>query len=298
MHGGRGAAVYQSHVRQTSVWYHRGSRKYQEDRNIVMWQGSALVLAVLDGHGGAQVSEAGKRAIQDIIAADGVIERIGMGVPVRGNAIAQRILREYLNKLMIRVNLAIDDSVSKFTGATCTIAIVFPDLIAVAYCGDSQCFVIDGSTSRVLLASTPHRSQAPAERKRAVALAKSRQAAVSYASPYLYCTKSGQGLAVTRGIGDKGLPFVDDTPDIEFMDREPGKAYILACVTDGVTDAYPKGSFGVDVKKLGESVVSAVVRSAGGTATQTSAAYFVVDSAMASRHWNGDNTTAVVALLG
>ena len=153
----------------------RGPRPYQEDRSVITVHGDTVLLAVLDGHGGADVAEhcaLHLRALEDLPTTEANIYRL-----VRDLAI---------------------EVADHEAGSTLSLMVIRPDAAIVAVLGDSPVlmFDIDG---RFHVGPEHNVRTNLAERKAAVA-----RGGV-YSNGYIWDGMHGPGLMMSRALGDVEL---------------------------------------------------------------------------------------------
>ena len=228
----------------------KGARSYQEDRYLVFSTIMGTYLGVWDGHGGAECAALCAKVLPSILTND----------PSLSYALDE------LNK-MTRTMRA---------GSTASLVFIPKDehRVEIAVLGDSPVIakLADGS----IFVSEEHNVRTNmAEADAAIA----RGGFVN--SGYLFASYSGNGLQMTRSLGDYELDSV--------LSREPevfshvlGKdSWVLVC-SDGAVDPGH-----IDAKDSIDSIVALV--EAGGDAQE------IVERALAAK--TGDNVTAILVRL-
>lgn len=243
----------------------QGERKYQEDRFIVQRlkgfpDGSnALFMAVMDGHGGAEVSDFLEKHFIELfvkIAIDPKVEK-----------------HDWVEALKIGVVLLGEMTKDMRSGSTLSIVVV-PDnerRAYVAVIGDSPVIILDAEGQ--LNISPDHNARSnEAERQAAI----SRGA--SYDKQYLRDPVTGDGLQMARSLGDSTMAsFLSREPDV--YDVELGSHSFVIVASDGVLDPFHE-----DTAKQEKRLAEMVARGADAKA--------LVEDALARK--TGDNATAIV----
>lgn len=229
----------------------RRLRPAMEDRVTIGDVGGALVVAVFDGHGGAAVAEH---------AARHTLEAVGTALAsaLRGEVFWRRVFE--------RIDLA-----APACGSTATLLLLRDGVLSLAWVGDSRVLLVTDRGCRVLTAD--HRIGRESERRRVEA------AGAVIVPPYVVDPGTGNGLMVTRALGDRELRRVGILPEPETASRhlEPGDMALIAA-TDGLWDV------------AGDEEVATVCREA---APQVAASRLV---ALVGERGGADNVS--VALVG
>jgi protein phosphatase 1L len=184
-------------------------RDRMEDRAVTGVLAGALVVGVFDGHGGAAVADhAARHAL-------GAVDE-AMGRRLAGKALWRAVFA--------RLDLPLSDC-----GSTATVLLVHGHTLSVAWVGDSRALLVTGGGWRVL---TPdHRITRADERRRVVA------AGAALDPPYAVDPVTGQGLMVTRALGDQALRRIGivaepEVASVRFKSDDVG--FVVA--TDGLWD--------------------------------------------------------------
>ncbi|XP_068640402.1 probable protein phosphatase 2C 68 [Aristolochia californica] len=223
---------------------------------------------VFDGHGGAHVAMLCKEQMHVFMAEElGVLTDSGVTMtPVVWNAAMARSF-ERMDELVLGScacgatagNCGCDRSgvMSEIVGSTAVVAVVSPDSLVVANCGDSRAVLSRGG--RAIPLSDDHKPDRPDELARI-------EAAGGHVI-YLNGARVQGILAMSRALGDKYLkPYVISEPEVNITERTPDDEFIilasdglwdvlsneLACnvVRRCLTDAGPSSS-AVDVLNMG-----------------------------------------------
>ena len=228
----------------------KGARSYQEDRYLVFSTIMGTYLGVWDGHGGAECAALCAKALPSILTND----------PSLSYALDE------LNK-MTRTMRA---------GSTASLVLIPKDesRVDVAVLGDSPVLVSrpDGS----IWVSPEHNvrtneAEADAAIKRGGFLAQG----------YLFADYSGDGLQMSRALGDAHLDKVlSREPEVFSLALYKGK-FVLMCSDGAVDPSHAAAKASID------SIVALV--EAGGDAQE------IVERALAAK--TGDNVTAILVRL-
>ena len=237
----------------------QGLRAYQEDRAIVHWierQGrhAGLLMAVLDGHGGADAVDTAAATLSEIIARE-----------LAKTMDAKTVLR---NAVAALVSLAKDFD----SGSTLSLVLLSAEQAEahVAILGDSAVLIRDAAGELHVSPSHNARSNL-AERERAV-----RRGAL-YQAGYLHDPATGVGLQLTRALGDRVMgPYLSREPELYSVSL--GHASTIIVASDGVFD--PSHEHPVELQRFFQAL------DAG-----HDAAWLVND---ALNRNTGDNATAIV----
>jgi serine/threonine protein phosphatase PrpC len=184
-------------------------REAMEDRAVAAEvAGGHLLVAVFDGHGGAFVAD------QAAARACGVVEA----------ALARGAGDEAWPAIFAEL-----DADAPACGSTATMVLIARDRLTAAWVGDSRAVLVTAGGCRVL---TPdHRIGRLDERWRVVA------AGAEIDPPYVMDPHSGQGLMVTRTLGDRGLRQVGIVPVPEVVELDlAGDELVVVIASDGLWD--------------------------------------------------------------
>jgi serine/threonine protein phosphatase PrpC len=193
----------------------QGPRPGQEDRYVVeplcSPEGvSGYLLAVLDGHGGAAVAEYCQRELPAVFS-------------LAGPEDAENALR--------RAVRALDQGTRKERSGTTLSAVCLlesHEVATVAVLGDSPVFTLDrrGRTA----VSPVHNVRVNLEERR-----QAEGRGGLYLSGYMVSAETGDGLQVSRALGDASLEgIVSREPQVYSVELGPGSLVVLA--TDGLVD--------------------------------------------------------------
>ena len=189
-----------------------GRRGAQEDRCAVVRLETGWALAVIDGHGGSGAAQAAADAFEDAIRNS--LERGGGGEATVRDTIA-----------------ALYHVTADFTdGASATVACVDEGAgrLAVAVLGDSPAIVREAS-GQMVIGPIHNTFFAPED----AAAAQARGAV--RVGPYLCDERTGEGVNLTRTIGDAKLTFLGRDPDTFSAELGPGSFVLVA--SDGIFTA-------------------------------------------------------------
>lgn len=231
----------------------RRDREAMEDRAVAAEIAAGqLLLAVFDGHGGALVADR---------AAARTCEVVATALAGGGDA-----------GIWPGVFGALDADIPD-CGSTATIVLIARDRLTAAWVGDSRALLVTAADCHVL---TPdHRIGRLDERWRVVA------AGAHIDPPYVMHPFSGQGLMVTRTLGDQALREIGIVPVPEVTERRlTGHEVAVVLASDGLWDC-------VDDEEAADAVRSA--------APDVAAARLV---ALVAEREGRDNVTVLVGLVG
>lgn len=184
-------------------------RPRMEDRAVVGKVADGLLAAVFDGHGGPEVAD--RAAAQALVAVSD-----GLEAALSGEALWGRVF--------LRL-----DAPRAASGATATLVLVRGDGLSVAWVGDSRAILVGREASQPL--TRDHRIDRPDERRRVLA------AGAVLHPPYAVDPATGQGLMVTRALGDHGLRHIGIIPDPETASVGLGPDHLgFVLATDGLWD--------------------------------------------------------------
>ncbi len=243
----------------------QGERKYQEDRYIVQHlkgfpDGSnVLFMAVMDGHGGAEVSDFLEKHFIELfikVAIDPKAEK-----------------HDWVEALKIGIVLLGEMTKDMRPGSTLSVVIV-PDnqqRAYVAVVGDSPVVILDANG---LLNLSPDHNARSNEQERLAAISRG----AVYDNQYLRDPVTGDGLQMSRSLGDSTMAsFLSRQPDVYSVDLGPHSFVIVA--SDGVLDPFHKDTPSQE-KRLAEMVAKGADAKA------------LVEDALVRK--TGDNATALV----
>jgi serine/threonine protein phosphatase PrpC len=235
----------------------KGQRSYQEDRIFTLTGEQGTLLAVFDGHGGAQVSHLASEELPGIFA----------DLITAPKAKPRQVLKAAIHKLNIMTQ--------HFNpGSTISLAFI-PFNKRIVYCavmGDSPILVKDNKGN---INISPDHNVRTNEPERIAAMDRGGFTE----GGYLYAHFNGPGLQMARALGDAQLNSVlSRQPDIYSVRVNKDSFVIVA--SDG---AFDPGHY--DFKKSAEAVVKLVEAGADAQA--------IVDRAV--KLPTGDNVSAIVA---
>jgi len=187
----------------------QGMRPAQEDRMAVVEVDGGLALAVFDGHNGAATAETAARLFPDAFRDS--LERYGAGRACVEATIG--ILREA--------------TADRFEGSSASVVHVDErgGTATVGVLGDSPVIVRDAA-GEVVLAPVHNTGADPDGAEAAVERGAERM------GPYLVDPSTGEGVNLTRTIGDAPLRFLGRTPDVLTVDL--GSSSYVVVASDGV----------------------------------------------------------------
>lgn len=180
-----------------------------EDRHVAGPVAGGTLLGVFDGHGGAAVAEqAAARALGLVDAA---------------------LARGFEGEALWRPVFAALDADAGECGSTGTLVLARAGEVSAAWVGDSRAILVGATEWEVL---TPdHRLTRADERQRVAA------AGAVILEPYACHPRTGNGLMVTRALGDRALRGIGIVaePEVVVVRLVPG-AVGLVVATDGLWD--------------------------------------------------------------
>lgn len=244
-------------IKSVSSDSHKGHRSYQEDRLFTLTGEEGTLLAVFDGHGGAECSHLCSEALPGIwadeITADGATPRTALANSIQ------------------KLNLQ-----TQHMDPGSTISLVFipvkSDTVTVAIMGDSPVIIKDANGKTNI--APDHNVRTNHEEAEA---AKARGGFVE--GGYLFAAYDGMGLQMARALGDAYLNKVlSRIPDI--YDVKINKDSFIIAASDGCFDP---GHY--DFKKAAQTIVELVER---GQEAKELVHRAAVD------YPTGDNVTAIV----
>ncbi len=207
-----------------NISYHtaQGQRDYQEDtfiaERLVLLNGhdTLTVLAVMDGHGGSETAEFLAEAFIQILA------KVGLD--------PKSELPNWRDTLATTITVL--GQMTKTMQAGSTLSVVFLPSVEekayVAVVGDSPVIIKDAVGNITI---SPEHNARSNERERDAAISRG----ASFDGSYLYSPESGQGLQMSRALGDSNLSsFIDRTPEIYEVDINPDSFVVVA--SDGLLD--------------------------------------------------------------
>lgn len=190
-----------------------GGKTPSEDRVLIkQLDAERQVLAVFDGHGGAQVAEKTEHFFREAFDT----------CPMNIQEITSWLREKFLE---------LDNAVLRYknVGSTVSIALVTPTYIVGAYVGDSP-IILFTPEGRIIHSSVDHSPSLQRENRRI------RDTGGSVQTMEGDVPRVNGILAVSRAIGDHGLkPYVSGEPDI-FAWARPEHAY-LALMSDGMVES-------------------------------------------------------------
>lgn len=219
----------------------QGMRASQEDRKVVVAVDGGYALAVFDGHNGDDTAELASRMFPDAFRSS--LERHGPGRACVEATIG--ILREA--------------TADRFEGSSASVAHVDErsGKVVVGVLGDSPVIVRDAGGELVLApvhntATDPDGAEAAVER------------GAERMGPYLVDPSTGEGVNLTRTIGDAPLRFLGRTPDA--LSAELGPSSYVVVASDGLITPAAASLQGlvehVDGLVTGDADADALVRDA------------------------------------
>ena len=222
----RGTVIPKISLSSIGVCTHRGRRSYQEDRYAILeLPGNLLLLAVFDGHGGAECSEfcqetIESKMIREIDKAKERGKRLDLGAT----------LRKVVADLNASFAMRWDHKKNRpSSGTTATIALIRDGYeLVVAQVGDSRAILCRDSSAKCL--TKDHCPSDPKERARI----ESRGGTVTYDTIGRYMVN--QRLAMSRSIGDLDLKQygVISDPDVIRKNIRHVKDEFLVLTSDGI----------------------------------------------------------------
>jgi len=254
----------------------QGYRQNQEDAHcmhatIPDLPGCSL-FAVLDGHGGDQISFHGGNILLEHVAKTISVKDLSPEVASKGLEKAYMDVDEHLKELT--------DVEKEKSGCTAITALITPDHIIVANCGDSRCVL--SRNSEAIALSEDQKATSPVEMER-----------IKKAGGVVFMKRVNGDLAVARAFGDWRFKQNDKIPAAEQMvsahpvvtpivRSEDDDFLVLAC--DGVWDVMSN-----------EEVVSFVCERLGKNEEPGDVADALLDLCLKKR--SRDNMTAIIVLL-
>lgn len=188
----------------------QGPRPAQEDRFVVARldeaPGGPLLIAVMDGHAGSAASDHCADRLEEAVAE--ALDRDSGPVEALRSAIA--VLEGETHEVG--------------AGTSLTAALIAEDGATIAVLGDSPAVYRDASGD-VGIGPVHNALTDPEGRQAAL------RRGAEYVGGYLVDADSGEGVALTRVLGDAALGFLERTPEIFTVDLGPD-SFVL-CVTDG-----------------------------------------------------------------
>jgi serine/threonine protein phosphatase PrpC len=180
-----------------------------EDRWVVGDVDDAMLVAVFDGHVGAEVAEHAAAVALDAVRH---ARQRGLTPPALWTDVFARL-----------------DPEGAQAGSTATLILVHADRLAVAWVGDSRAVLVGTRSARVL---TPgHRIDRSDEVSRCLA------AGARLEPPYVVDPRTSYGLMVTRALGDRSLRRIGITPEPETASVKLGRDSVgFVVATDGLWD--------------------------------------------------------------
>lgn len=236
----------------------QGQRSYQEDRFVVSTQAGGKLIAVMDGHSGATVSD-----------------RIAKALPTIWKKWAS-----HLDRKTAIFGVFVDlNTLTKHMHEGSTVSLVFIPTngaeIEIAILGDSPVIVLNAEGQIDI--SPMHNA-----RSNPIELASAQARGAYFDGNYIYKSFSGPGLQMTRVMGDCVLDSVlHRVPEVYSCAVGPESFVLVA--TDGLFDP--------SHRNLKPEIEAVVERIRAGASAQE-----LVDRAVALP--TGDNVTAVLARLG
>jgi serine/threonine protein phosphatase PrpC len=244
-------------LKPVSTASHKGLRPYQEDRVFTATYEQGTLLAVFDGHGGAEVSQYAVEGFPGIFADEITAPK----------AKPRTALKKAIHRLAVEVEHWVP-------GSTMSLAFI-PTKGGFVYCavlGDSPIIIKDSKGA--INISPDHNVRTNMAEKRA---AEDRGGIVS--GGYLYRSFNGPGLQMARALGDSYLrKVISYKPDIYSV--RVNKDSFIVVATDG---AFDPGHY--NFEKEAEAVVKLVEDGAD--------AKVIVDRAVAVP--TGDNVSCILA---
>lgn len=200
----------------------KGQRPYQEDAFNVCTHPDGELLAVFDGHGGANCST----YLREHFA--------GKFIAMYEEQFSknQKVLdAEWRRKLRIVIKTTFRELASETKemtdGSTASIVwiprVTVPEA-AVAIIGDSPVFI---GTKKGAHISPEHNARSNMKERKAA-----EKRGAFYGGGYLCTSWNGPGLQMSRALGDRRLTFLSQTPEIYF---KPVRDFVLVA-TDGILD--------------------------------------------------------------
>ncbi|MBP9822296.1 MAG: protein serine/threonine phosphatase 2C family protein [Candidatus Pacebacteria bacterium] len=192
----------------------QGRRSRQEDRVVVSQQSDGILLAIMDGHGGAGVSEFCKKHL----VSEFVTQCQKHGQP----ADYQSILTSVVAGLHVATQ-------NRYSGSTISIVFVTSEGVAhVAVLGDSPVVIKDHS-GRMIFSPEHNVGTNPKERESAL-----RRGAVEDGPSYVMVRNSQDSIQLSRSLGDRSFPFLNREPDLMCEHLTSGSFVLVG--SDGLFD--------------------------------------------------------------
>lgn len=237
----------------------KGMRNYQEDRlyikEVKLPEDSGVFLAVMDGHGGERVAQFCENSLASIITVVvGHKKRVGLFE-------IQEIFR-----------LLNEQTLDMESGSTLSLVFVSQRdaTVHVGILGDSPVIVKDFNGQ---INISPEHNARTNEKEREAAV----QRGAFYSSNGYLCSQSGNGLQMSRSLGDAEFgKFLDRSPEVYSL--KVGLGSFVAVLSDGIVDPGHGDSNSL------KHVISMIENGA-------SAKKLVTD---ALKRRTGDNVTAIV----
>jgi len=195
----------------------QGMRPYQEDRlfikHLKLTNDAGLFLAVMDGHGGEEVAQLCRDSL------DNIITKVMEGKEEVG-----------LAKIRAIFGLLNERTSETYSGSTLSLAFISykQEIVYIGILGDSP-IVVKDSDGQVNI-SPDHNARTNL---------KEREAAISrgayYSGGYICEHPSGNGLQITRSLGDREFRnFLDRSPEVYSV--KIGPESFVALFSDGIAD--------------------------------------------------------------
>lgn len=195
----------------------QGPRPAQEDRFVAARldgvSGEPWLVAVMDGHAGSAASDHCAERLEGVVV--------------------EQLERGERPEEALRSAIAVLEGETRDVGAgtSLTAALISEGRGTLAVLGDSPAVYRDASGSAGV--GPVHNALTDPEGRQAAL-----RRGAEYVGGYLVDAGSGEGVALTRVLGDAGLPFLERTPEVFAVDLGVG-SFVL-CATDGVfTPAAP-----------------------------------------------------------
>jgi len=192
----------------------QGERSYQEDRYVVIEDKLGFLLAVIDGHRGAEVAEFCKNKISS-----------GFLNAVRGRNKAS------FDTLSEMIRILHNETKHMTAGSTISLVYIFTEelLALVSVLGDSPVVIRDNDGKLIV---SPEHNVRTNEKEKESAI---RRGAVYDTRGYIWNPEYTMGLQMSRALGNKDLdPFLNREPELYSVKLGPHSFVLL--VSDGVVD--------------------------------------------------------------
>lgn len=286
-----------------------GRRSSMEDTHYSSLLPTHAIVAVFDGHCGADVAAFAKARLEEgltpLLQSRAPLQQQGLS-PVASEretvalasplCAAADLALATLRALEETVHRELGSTTAGFCGATATVAVVDHTHLSVAWLGDSEAVLCQRSTGAspavaAHLLTTAHRPSLKAEAERVEAAGgvvrcmTRTLGGIEYpwGPPRVYSSGGTGGLAVSRALGDCALrPIVSGEPEVRHLERDPSRDLFLIVATDGVWDVLSP-----------YEACAIVVGCSKGTAAEASQR--LVDEAHA--RGSQDNATAAIVFL-